>query len=654
MFDKNKRKKSILVLAVTTFWLTYIGIVSSEYYYNITSNIEKVIENRKKYIDFVLEFSANMIIKDNIDYLSERLRQARDFRMVDFYILQKNGNVVTFYNAQNNPEDLNHDYSPKNYNLFVENESMSFKTIRIYDYILTVGIITGKPALFRAALKEQKYLILNDFVVVTLSLTLILYLFLKDILSLSKLVGSKNRQELSSLKSISREGEALLSATSSYEKEQVRLKNKNQFLTATLTPAIVHELNGGGVIPSTFESTMVRVDLNGYTQLYLEKKEEYVSNILNRYFVAARELIERYGGLIYQYVGDEVVFHFKGPRKMTEAAAVAAVRSLFELADEIEKTLPKEAGHYFKLKASFASGTIRFVKLDSGFGLSGLPLIESARLLGQVDDKSRNCLAIYDSSRDYVSNLCKPTNPKERHLKGFDEKALVCLVHDFMLCESFLEKEKAEYCTYFRSDVDLMGLMKYLEKLVVDQRDELFFRVYGDLKNLKTTVICKELEFAFTRFLERTYRESHERAVNPKVLSAAVSMTYHLIPNGSRSEKLTEILKLYLQFSDPRVQANAVSVLGESASNVRFLHKFIHSPDNRLSADALVVAGKQVVDKELVTRVQTLLRSPDKVYQASGRYVALKLVEHYKQNDSVYYNTNPHLKKLEELLGRVA
>ncbi len=654
MFAKNKRKKSILVLAVTTFWLAYIGIVSSEYYYNITSNIEKVIENRKKYVDFVLEFSANMIIKDNIDYLGERLQQAREFRMVDFYILQKNGKVVTFYNAQNNPDDLNHSFSPKNYNLFVENESLAFKTIKIYDYVLTVGIITGKPALFKAAVKEQKYLIINDFAVVTLSLSLILYLFLKDILNISKLVSSKNRQELASLKSISREGDALLKATSSYEKEQQSLKSKNEFLTATLSPAIVHELNSGASVPHTFESTMVRVDLNGYTQLYLEKKEEYVSKILNRYFVAARELIERYGGLIYQYVGDEVVFHFKGPRKMTEAAAVAAVRSLFELADEIERTLPIEAGHYFKLKASFASGTTRFVKLDTGFGLSGLPLIESARLLGQVDDKSRNCLAIYDSSRDYVSNLCRPSQPKESHLKGFDEKALVCIVDEFLPYDIFLEKDKAEYCTYFRSDVNLMALMKYLERLVVEQRDELFFRVHGDLKNLKTTIICNELEVAFTQFLEKTYRQSHEKAVNPKVLSAAVAMTYFVIPNANRSEKLTEILKLYLQFSDPRVQANAVSVLGEASSNVRFLHKFIHSPDNRLSADALVVAGKQVVDKELVSRVQTLLRSPDKVYQASGRYVALKLVEHYRQNDAVYYNTNPHLKKLEELLGRAA
>lgn len=654
MYVKNRRKKSILILAIGFFWVAYIGIVSAEYYHDITSNIEKGLEDRKKYVDFVLEFSANMIIKDNIDYLGERLKQAREFRMLDFYILQHKDKVVTFYNAQNNPDDLNFNFAASNYNRFVESDEIAFKTIKIYDYVLTAGIVVGKQRLVAASFDDKKFLILHDFAMVTFFLGLILYLLLKDILNLSKLMTSKNREDVGGIKSISREGDLLLKAAASYESEQKSLKQQKKALAATLPPAILHEANSALPVPRSFESTMVRVDLNGYTQLYLEKKEEYVTTILNRYFIAARELIERYGGLVYQYVGDEVVFHFKGAPKTTEPIAVACIRSLFELAEEIEKTLPPEAGHYFKLKASFASGLIRFVKLDTGFGLSGLPLIESARLLGQVDDKSRNTLVIYDSSRNSVSRLCKLSEPKESQLKGFSDKALVCTVTEFTPQEMAFKSGKAELCSYYRSDVDLMALMVYMETLVREQKDELFFRVFGDLKNLKTQVICRELETAFTHFLEATYRQSHAKPVNPKILSAAVALTQNLVPAGKGSEKLTEILKLYLQFADPRVQANAVSVLGEAPSNVRFLRKFIHADDNRLSADALVVAGKQVVDKELVNRVQALLRSSDKVYQASGRYVALKLVEHYKENDTVYYNTNPHLKKLEELLGKAA
>ncbi|RYZ66542.1 MAG: adenylate cyclase, partial [Proteobacteria bacterium] len=376
METKSKGKKSILVLAVAFFWVAYMGVLTTGYYNNVTKNVDSVIEKRKRQVDFVLEFSANMIIQENVEILSQRLKQAREFNNIDFYILQHKGKVVSFYNKQNNPDDLNMDFAPANYNKFVENDEIAFKTIKIYDYILTTGIMTSKRRIFQATAKDQLGLIIPDVAAVTFLLSLILYMLLKDIVNLSKIVSSKNRNEMTNIRSISREGEAILKAASSYENEQKHLKDQKDFLSGSLTPAILHEINSGTPAPYVFESTMVRIDLNGYTQLYLEKKEEYVTGILNKYFIAARELIERYGGLIYQYVGDEIVFHFKGPRKMTEAVATACVRSLFELADEIEKTLPPEAGHYFKLKASFASGSVRFVKLDTGFGLSGLPLIE--------------------------------------------------------------------------------------------------------------------------------------------------------------------------------------------------------------------------------------------------------------------------------------
>jgi adenylate cyclase len=325
--------------------------------------------------------------------------------------------------------------------------------------------------------------------------------------------------------------------------------------------------------------------------------------------------------------------------------SVACVRSLFELAEELEKTLPNSAGSEFKLKAGLFSGQIQFTKLESGFSLSGVPFAESAKMLAQSHKiKENSALIVSESCREFVSRIC--------HLSSLSSD--LCFVDAFTPQGFIFENAKVEYCTFFRSDLNLMALMNYMEKLVDEQDGELCFRIFGDLKFIKAQVICSDLEKSFTHFLEFAYRKSHNKPVDPKILSAAVSLTHNLIPAGCGSEKLTEILKLYLQFSEPRVQANAVAVLGEVPSNVHFLKKFIHSDHNRLSADALLVTGKQVVDKELITRVQRLLRSSDKLHQASGRYVALKLVEHYKQNDKLYYNTNPHLKKLEELLGKAA
>jgi hypothetical protein len=77
---RRKNRKNILLFAIAAFWIAYVGIVSAEYYFNIASRVDQVIQNRKKDVDFVLEFSGNLIIKDNLDSLTERLKQAREFR----------------------------------------------------------------------------------------------------------------------------------------------------------------------------------------------------------------------------------------------------------------------------------------------------------------------------------------------------------------------------------------------------------------------------------------------------------------------------------------------------------------------------------------------------------------------------------------------
>lgn len=626
MSARQKNRKTILLIAIASFWFAYVGIVSAEYYFNITSRVDRVIQDRKKDVDFVLEFSGNLIIKDNMDSLSERLKQAREFRMVDFYILQKKNKVVTFYNKQNNPDELNQEYSQ--FNEFVESADVTYKTIQIYDYRLTVGVNTAKKSLSRVIFGEQKYLVLHNLAIVSLFAAVLFFFVYRDAVSFTKLRGLKKTEPEAPHKSVA-------NVTPITPKESHK---------SLLAPAILHEIKNKTFAPSSFEGTVVRVELNTETQLSLNQSD-HLSAVLSKYQTAAQELVARYGGLTCPSVGTELIFHFKGTRKAVEAMAVACVRSLFELAEEIEKTLPSSAGKIFRLKAALQSGMIHFTKLESGFNLSGTPYAESAKILTYVEEGfAHSVLGMKDSCSGYVSHICKMQ----------DFKPGIGVVESFMAPEALMAQDKAEYCTYFRSDINLMSLLKYMEKLVENQSDELFFRVFGDLKYVKTHVICSDLEKSFTQFMEFTYRKSHNNPVDPKILSAAVSLTQNLIPQGSVSDKLTEILKLYLQFSDARVQANAVLVLGEVPSNVRFLKKFIHSDHNRLSADALLVTGKQVVDKELVGRVQSLLRSSDKVHQASGRYVALKLVEHYKQNDMLYYNTNPHLKKLEELLGKAA
>ena len=650
MFAKSKKKKSILVLAILFFWAAYVSIVSGQYYYNVSRLADQRIGDRKKTLSYVSEFSAGLLIQDNLEHLKDRLDQARELNLIDFYILQKNSDVVMFYNSQNNVDDLNMDY--KNFNVVMETPDVAFKTLKIFDYRLTLGIITNKAELAWTMAAEQKYLIMHDFVMVTLFLGVILFMLLKDIINLSKIVTTRNRGEMQNLKSLSKEGQALLNATSTYESTQQVLKSEKEFFADSLTPAILHEIRSGTPSPSSFASTMVRIDLNGYTQLYLEKKEEYVTSILNRYFVAAREVIERYGGLVYQYVGDEVVFHFKGPRERTEPVAVACVRSLFELAEEIESSLPAEAGHYFKLKASMASGTILFVKLDTGFALSGIPLIESARLLSQVDDKSKNSMAVYESAGPHISVLCRLSEPKEGILKGFAGTTRICQILEFKARDQAYAEDMSLLATYFRSDRDLEAMLVKLGSIIIEKRDDVFFSVVLSFKRQKNQVITAGLEAAFTQFLNSCYEHSKTGDASFKAMAAAVSLATTIIPKAKGGKELSQALSQFLIYPHPRVQANTVTALSEvSAKNVDF-KEFIHSENNRLAADALVVTGLRGLEKDLVVRIKHMLSSSDAFHRASGLYVVRRLLQHYDENDKVYYNSNPHIRELEELLAR--
>ncbi|HEY8272288.1 MAG TPA: hypothetical protein VIG33_15460, partial [Pseudobdellovibrionaceae bacterium] len=269
---RRKNRKNILLFAIAAFWIAYVGIVSAEYYFNIASRVDQVIQNRKKDVDFVLEFSGNLIIKDNLDSLTERLKQAREFRMVDFYLLQKKNKVITFYNKQNNPDELIQEHV--NFNQFVESDDITFKTIQIYDYRLTVGVNTAKKSLSRVALGEQKYLILHNLAMASAFAAMLFLFIYKDALSFTKLRGLQKVEPEVHLKSVP--------ATKS---------------VSSLAPALLHEMKSNTFAPSNFDSTVVRIDLSDKTQALLSKSD-YLSAILNKYQGAAHELISRYGGLL--------------------------------------------------------------------------------------------------------------------------------------------------------------------------------------------------------------------------------------------------------------------------------------------------------------------------------------------------------------------
>lgn len=643
MSAKNSRSKSVVLLIVAVFWLGYVVASGTQFYFNVKNLTEDEVLRRQSQMQFVQESLIPLVISENTDLLKDRLENARKLSLIDFYILQNGPEVVIWYNNFDNLAGINVDY--QNFNQLLQNDKLAFRTVKLMDYRFTVGVFQDKNDIILKTAWVMKGLIIQDLIIVTSIVGLIVYLFLKDIINLSQILTSRDRSRLSEIKSLSKEGQTLLAATQGYETTKKYLEHENRYYSDSLTPAILHEMKSGKQPPYAFQSTMIRVDLNGYTQMFLEKKDEYVSEIMHTYFVQARELIERYGGLIYQYVGDEIVFHIKEGSQNSQALAIACLRSVFEAADDIERTLPPGADHCFKVKGSFVLGKIRFVKQDSGFALSGLPLIESARLLSQVDDKSSCSATFYAESAASVGTLCTISDSKETLLKGFSVPTTLCRAKHFTPVETALNTDVSSV-TYFRSDSDLCAIYKFTTDEVRAGRSENFFKVFSVLKTYRVKSTSQQQTDAFTSFLGQILEMNTQLIADDKVLSAAISLASNFVPTALVNERLLETLSPCLDHRDPRVQANTIIVLGDLAKDISFLRKFVYSKNNRVSADALLVSGKRNLDKELAGKLHEYLESKNPLFKASGQFVVRSLGEHYRSTDPIFYETNSLLKGL--------
>lgn len=643
MFAKNKWNKSIVVLIVAVFWLGYVISSATQFYLNVKDLTDKEVLRRQSQMQFVQDSFTPLVITENISLLKERLESARSLYLVDFYILQKDSEVVAWYNNFDNLDGINVDYQV--FNQVLQNDDIAFRTVKLMDYKYTVGVFQNKKDIMLQTAWSMKGLIIQDILVVTVIVGLVVYLFLKDIINLTQILANRDRSKLASLKSLSKEGQTLLRATQSYENTKKYLEHENRYYSDSLTPAILHEMKSGRKAPYAFESTMIRVDLNGYTQIFLDKNDEYVTDIMNMYFIKARELIERYSGLIYQYVGDEIVFHIKEGPQNSQAMALACLRSVFEAAQQIEDTLPSGADHCFKVKGSFVLGKIRFVNQDSGFALSGLPLIESARLLSQVDDKASSSVTFYADASSSLKELCTVFETKETLLKGFSKPSTLYRAKEFTSVETALQKDLS-LLKYFRSDEDLMAIYAFLSQEISSGNDQSFFSAFNILKTYKVRMSSDLQADAFTQFLRNILIANRTQKTNDKVLSAAISLASNFVPPYLAKESLLELFGECLEHADHRVQANTIIVLGDLAEDIAFLRRFVYSKNNRVSADALLVSGKRNIDKELAEKLQEYLESKNPLFQASGRFVVRSLGEHYKSADPVFYETNPFLKDL--------
>lgn len=640
------RNKSFLITISVVFWVVYVVLGSVQTYDNLHSVIEEEHERAKNRLEFVMSSTQIALLNENFDALTDTADSALEKGLIDFYVVQDSGKIIYSKHPSIDPQLLAGEF--KVFDKVLVSGSYNFKAVKFMDYTYVVGFRFDESEWMWGMFKTIAFRYLLDLFLVTLALVLIVRFMLKDILQLSSALNNQSRSSLRFLNANSKEAKILLNATTTYENKTNQLASKNRTYEGSLGPAIVEEINSALPAPYSFESTMVRVDLNGYTQIFLSKNEEYITAILNEYFTQAREIISRYNGLIYQYVGDEIIFHIKGNSLDSQRLALGCVRSLFEAAASIEAALPQNAGHYFKIKASFVHAPIRFVKLDLSYALSGVSLIETARLLTQVDEKTTNMLAFSECGSNFYSELCSLHSVQEAQLKGFLGTRKICRVTEF---SEIPLTTNLELVKYFRSDLDLIKIFAYVEEQVLKNNELNYMKIISQLRSLKIYDCSNELADQFLINLKSFVFLNQEGRLGDKVLASWISLCPSIIPAHRLTNTLAEELQALLEHPDSRIQANTIIVLGELAEDIEFLKKYISSPNNRVSADTLYSSGKRNLTKEIC---QTLLQhhnSKDPLFRASAAWVMTQLLKHYQANNEVFFNTSSYLTEFRTALA---
>ncbi|MEZ0391996.1 MAG: hypothetical protein ACAH59_07270, partial [Pseudobdellovibrionaceae bacterium] len=614
------------------------------YIYQSRDSYQRETERRKKIANFYLDLSAHFLMNRNSQALLPRLQTARELGEFDFFLLRKNDEVLGFYNKNEDLQGINHDY--KVTDDFVESDDFAFKALAVYDYKITIGINKAEGTFLWRQLQARKQAIIQDLVLVTTMVFLIVYLILKDIVQLSKALQTRTRSNLSKIQSRSKEGDILLQATKGFERATEGLRKDNLLLASSLAPAVRAEIRSGQRPPYEFPCTLARIDLNGYTQLVLQKKPDELLHILNLYFQTSRDLIERYhGGLIYQYVGDEIIFLFKENGVLPSSVrALRAIRSLFEMAERlVSPGLPNG----LRLKASLVSGSLQFVKLDQGYSFSGLPLIESVRMLGQVTEKNDNILVAYADSLKELSPYCQASDNRTTVFKGFQTESHIVEIKKFTpLVKAFEQFPLPHVAEAYRSDQDLVGILQKLYFLLHEEEDSSFFSLIAPLRSMKVGLASDEVVRAYTDLLSACLKMGENKKPESRRLASVMALSQNLLQKEQLDSEIENAIRKCQTAKDLRVQANSLIVQAFFDFDIEDLPEKMNSPSNRLAADAVLVSGRIDFDENLFKKVRDFLSSPRPRAKASGLYLIAALVEYHSDRDLVYLKANSFLRSL--------
>jgi len=151
-------------------------------------------------------------------------------------------------------------------------------------------------------------------------------------------------------------------------------------------------------------------DLVGFTTISEGRDHEEVRELLSRYFDAAREIIERYGGTVEKFIGDAVMAVWGAPTAH-EDDAERAVRAAMDVVEAV-----KALGPDLQARAGVLTGEAAVTLGATGQGMVAGDLVNTASRLQSV--APAGMVLVGESTQRATSNAIAYESAGEQMLKG--------------------------------------------------------------------------------------------------------------------------------------------------------------------------------------------------------------------------------------------
>lgn len=645
------KKKSFLLIIIAVFWVSYIVLSFGQTLYTTKERKAENDNIRLQRVEHLLSVAQTLVLTGNVDALKDHLEGAAKIDLINYYCIKDRETILSEYSPNGiSGCEKTHDRRIASYGTPLKYTDQIVKPIKIGSHLVSVGFSTDFWTYFWEGQKQNIFVFIKDVLIITTFLGFLVYLVMKDFLMLDRLLQQGAKGDISKIKARSKEAQTLINSTHTLDQMNSEKSDKIHHLQNTVGLAIHSEIDNQTPHLTQIPSAVVRIDLNGYTQIFLEKKEEHIVTVLNEYFSVTDDLIKRFEGEIYQIIGDEIIFVMKNKDPRT---ALFCVRAIFEWAQELDKKIFAEYRHRFLLKASISYGPLRFVQLNNGYAFAGVPLIESVRMLGCVSDKSENTLIVKSESLVSATVFMKNPVSKMVDLKGFEDKSEILIVKEFVSLKEFFNnrfaslhetdnKDAMKSLTFFRGQYDILEGLQMLNQSLFQHRWSEVSYLVAHLKDLNLGIKSAPIVNQLFQILSDHFQLITVKTKDHPFLNSLVLMADSLVHPELWNSHWESLIKNYLLCSQPRIVANATEVLCRFGFDSKEMQAILLNwkDNNRINANFLLSEMKKSVSKANTKTLITWLDSDQILFQASALYVIEETLRYYQVHDPVVFKTN--------------